>query len=99
MQKKCCKVKIKQNDQKTEVEATCNEQTFLDICEQNNIAMDNACGGNGVCTTCLVKITEGQDCLSEHTENEMMMGFDPENNSYRLGCQCKPSGDCSIELP
>mgnify|MGYP001251674854 CR=1 FL=1 len=99
MNQKNCKVTINKNGEQFDIDCPCGEKTFLEICEENDIEMDNACGGNGVCTTCLIKVSEGEDALSPHTDNEEMMGFDPDNNTYRLGCQCKPTGNCSVELP
>jgi ferredoxin len=60
--------------------------------------MDSACGGNGVCTTCLVKVVEGAENLGPVTEKEEIMGMDADNPEYRLGCQCCVSGDCEVEL-
>ena len=99
MNNKQCKVTIKQGGNKFDIVSSCEEKTFMEICQDNDIPMDNACGGNGVCTTCLIKVEDGLENLSPHTENEEMMGFDPDNNTYRLGCQSKPTGDCSVELP
>ena len=40
--------------EKFDIDCPCGEQTFLEICQDNDIEMDNACGGNGVGTTCSI---------------------------------------------
>ena len=54
---------------------------------------------DGLCGTCVVKVAEGADNLSDVEEKEEMtltaMGvFDGE---HRLACQCKVNGDVKIE--
>ncbi len=54
---------------------------------------------DGLCGTCVVKVTEGKDNLSKVEEKEEMtltaMGvFDGD---HRLACQCKIDGDITIE--
>lgn len=74
------------------------EETLLDIAMDNGIPMDHACGGNGACTTCMVKVKEGAENLTELTDREMMMGMNSDHPEYRLGCQCSPTGDVSVEV-
>lgn len=75
------------------------ELTLLELAQENNIQMDSACGGNGACTTCMVKVHKGAENLSEITEREEMMGMSSDSPDYRLGCQCKVTGgDVEVEL-
>lgn len=82
-------------DQKREIEAE-NGKTILQIALDNDIPMEHACGGNGFCTTCLCKIKEGSENLSERNEREENMGVleDPD----RLGCQAIVEGDVTVEV-
>jgi len=91
------KVTIVKNGKTYEVESD-GTLTLLELCNENDIEMEQACGGNGVCTTCLVEVKEGAENLSEITDREEMMGMDPEDPKQRLGCQCKANGDCTVEL-
>jgi len=54
---------------------------------------------NGVCGTCLIKVSEGAKNLSPTEGNEKQtlgaMGIDDGN--HRLTCQCKINGDATIE--
>jgi ferredoxin len=85
-----------QNGQSTTVQASDDgSQSILDIALKNGINMDHACGGNGVCTTCMCRVHSGQENLSAVTDNEEMMGM--SDGETRLGCQAKISGDITIE--
>ena len=90
-----CKATFRKDGNKTTVDAKSGE-TFLEIANENDIPMDNACGGNGVCTTCMIKVKDGD--VSEMTEKEEMMGLDTESPEIRLGCQAKANGDCDVEI-
>lgn len=57
-----------------EIKKTCEEAGIPFGCE------------SGVCRTCELEIIEGQENLSELTENEKDMCMDGKN---RLACQCK----------
>lgn len=92
------KVTIIKNGKEITLDLDSTDQTMLEICKENDIEMENACGGNGVCTTCLVNVTEGAENMSEYTEQEDFMLGNSDDPSMRLGCQCKPGGDCTVEL-
>ena len=82
-------------DQIKEVKAE-NGKTILQIGLDAGVPIENACGGNGFCTTCLCSVKEGSNNLSERNDIEENMGIleDPE----RLGCQAKVKGDVTVEL-
>jgi len=91
------KVVIVKNGKKYEVESD-GTLTLLELCNENGIEMEQACGGNGVCTTCMVEVHEGAENMNDVTDREEMMGMDADNPTQRLGCQCTPTGDCEVEL-
>lgn len=92
-------VTMTKNGEKTEIKGCSKDATLLEIAQENGVQMDNACGGNGACTTCMVKVNDGATNLSKITEREEMMGMNDENPEYRLGCQCCPEGgDVDVEL-
>ena len=78
------------------------ETNVLDtlLAKQCDVAM--ACGGQGICATCHVKVLEGHESLSPMTKREkrtlsLMTG---RSNSSRLACQAKVIGEgVVIELP
>ncbi len=92
-------VTMKKDGKAVKIEGCKSDATLLEIAMENGIQMDHACGGNGACTTCMVKVHEGAENLSEITEREEMMGMNSDHPEYRLGCQCSPkNGDVDVEL-
>ncbi len=85
-----------QNGQSTTVTAQ-DGQTLLQAALDNGINLDHACGGNGVCTTCMVKVDEGVENLSPVTDAEEMMGI-ADDPGMRLGCQAQIQGDTTVEI-
>ena len=71
-------------------------ETLLQIGLDNGIPIEHACGGNGFCTTCMCKVHEGKDNLSERNDREESMGITEEDD--RLSCQAEVNGDVTIEL-
>ncbi|KAG5476682.1 hypothetical protein CUR178_03855 [Leishmania enriettii] len=67
-------------------------QTLLDVCAEQGLPMEGACGGSCACSTCHVYLEEkDMDLFQEPTdaENDMIdQAFYPEPTS-RLGCQLK----------
>ncbi|KAK7201225.1 2Fe-2S iron-sulfur cluster binding domain containing protein [Novymonas esmeraldas] len=65
-------------------------QTLLDVCAEQGLPMEGACGGSCACSTCHVYLEEKDtDLFQEPTdeENDMIdQAFYPEPTS-RLGCQ------------
>lgn len=72
--------------------------TLLDISIENKIPHLHECGGNGICTTCRVRVLEGTQNLSPKTAFEKTSSharkWDP---SIRLACQARPHGDVTIQ--
>lgn len=89
------KVTFIYGDQTKSVEAE-DGKTLLQIGLDNEIPIENACGGNGFCTTCLCNVKEGMENLSERNDREENMGI--ENDPERLTCQAEVRGDCTVEL-
>ena len=81
-----------------EVAFETKSDTLLDISIKNKIPHLHECGGNGICTTCRVRVLEGIQNLSPKTEFEKTSSharkWDP---SIRLACQARPHGDVSIQ--
>ncbi|MGB5317002.1 MAG: adenylate/guanylate cyclase domain-containing protein [Robiginitalea sp.] len=73
-------------------------KSLLDISIANKIPHLHECGGNGVCTTCRVRILEGIQNLSPKTAFEISSSharnWDP---SIRLACQARPKGSVTLQ--
>ncbi len=72
--------------------------TLLQVSIDNKIPHLHECGGNGLCTTCRVRIIEGINNLSRISKKERILGnkrnWDP---SIRLACQSRVQGDVVIQ--
>jgi len=75
--------------------------SLLDIALANDIHIEHACGGVGVCGTCHVIVTEGMANLSPADDDEMdvvdqVPGVTLES---RLACMAIVQGDVSVNVP
>lgn len=70
---------------------------LLEASNLNGIPHASVCGGRGRCSTCRVRIVEGEDSLPEASEAERKVlervGAPPR---VRLACQAVPTADVSI---
>ncbi len=68
-------------------------KTILDHSIKSKIPHLHECGGNGICTTCRVRVIDGPTHLSDRTEKEIELAeermWDP---TLRLACQAKVLG-------
>ena len=78
--------------------------SILELAEREGIDLDHACGGVCACSTCHVKILQGEELMNESTEEEEDQLDDARDvglNS-RLGCQARiaraPAGGEVIEI-
>ncbi|MBI1786480.1 MAG: 2Fe-2S iron-sulfur cluster binding domain-containing protein [Acidobacteria bacterium] len=76
-------------------------ESLLDVALNLGVHLEHACGGNCACTTCHVVVKQGEDNLSEASDDELDrldMAADLQLSS-RLGCQCIVKGDVVVEIP
>lgn len=75
-----------------------NDLTLLECSVINKIPHMHECGGNGRCTTCRVRIMDGNNNLSPRNaleqETAQIRKWDP---SIRLACQAYVRGDVSLQ--
>ena len=72
------------------------DDSILKIALDAGIPMENACGGNGFCTTCMCSVAEGMEHLSPRNDREENMGVVDDPN--RLSCQAQVQGDVTVEV-
>lgn len=71
-------------------------ETLLEALQRSGIALENVCGGKGICGKCTVKVLSGE--LSKPTRAEI--GWQKVlGEEYRLACQVKILSDVVIEIP
>jgi class 3 adenylate cyclase/hemoglobin-like flavoprotein len=72
--------------------------SILDVSITNKIPHLHECGGNGICTTCRIRVIDGLGNLTKPTIKETEMAhkrnWDP---SIRLACQTRVRGEVSIQ--
>lgn len=72
--------------------------TILDVSIAHKIPHVRACGGQGRCTTCRVRICGGIENVSPRTPREMEVAGALHWDAFtRLACQTRISGDVSLE--
>lgn len=75
-------------------------ENIVDVARQAGSSIPFGCT-NGICGTCIVKVTEGADNLSQKdAEEELTLEmFGADKPEHRLACQCKVSGDVTLDNP
>ncbi len=84
------KLIIKDNDESKEFEIK-DGDSIIPACEEAGIPF--ACT-EGVCGTCVVEVLDGEENLSEYTQEEE--DFLGDQQQERLACQCKLNGGCTV---
>lgn len=72
------------------------DKTLMDILLNENIFVDNACNGKGICGKCKVKIISGDLGDLSETEKKLLTEKEIKDN-IRLSCLVKPKSDIEIE--
>ncbi len=71
--------------------------TVLELLRDNDIPHPSICGGRGRCTTCRVRVTEGEGTLPkpEGDEGAALKRIEAAKD-VRLACQIRPTGNLTI---
>lgn len=90
-------------DRDEEVEAE-EGQDVLNALLEGGVEWMHACGGFCNCTTCRIKIEEGEENVSPMEEDEKntlrrFQGEEVLDGDFRLSCQVKVYGDIKISEP
>jgi ferredoxin len=74
--------------------------SLFDAARRVGIAVDTACGGNGTCGLCRVRVVAAFDSLSPlGPVDKKLLGDVYAVARERLACQAKVNGDCTIDVP
>jgi 2Fe-2S ferredoxin len=72
---------------------------LLEILNDLHVSIDQSCGGNGTCGTCLYRVVAGFDHISEMQELESEIAADRRFlKDERLACQSYVFGDIKISI-
>lgn len=90
-------VTIEQTGQTLEV---ASGTTLLQALDQHGVAINHDCGGNGVCGTCRVFVTQGMESLGQPTQIEQFLidRYSTSTAETRLSCQVEVQQDLRIRL-
>jgi len=76
-------------------EASCIEgETIFQSARRAGIRVVGACGGRGVCGTCMVRVHSGEF----HTPETETGTATPRRRKWMRACQLHPQGDCVVEV-
>jgi uncharacterized 2Fe-2S/4Fe-4S cluster protein (DUF4445 family) len=71
---------------------------LLSAAQRAGVDLVAACGGVGICGTCLVRLVSGQLTPPSLTEEEEL-GRDRLAEGYRMACQAEPLSDVRLDIP
>ena len=78
-------------------EAECNEgETIFHSARRAGVRIVGACGGRGVCGTCIVRIASGEFELA--ASESAGAGAAPRAREWVRACLARPASDCIVEL-
>lgn len=71
---------------------------LMQILLDNDIAVASSCGGEGVCTKCVLKVIQGGENLSQPNDSEKDLKeiYDLSRNE-RVSCQTEVLGDVTLD--
>lgn len=78
-------------------EAQCNEgETLFHSARRAGVRIVGACGGRGVCGTCIVRITSGEVDVQRPQSAGAVTA--PRAKDWVRACLARPSSDCIVEI-
>jgi uncharacterized 2Fe-2S/4Fe-4S cluster protein (DUF4445 family) len=75
-----------------------NNETLLDCARQAGVKIASACGGRGICKTCIVHFTGG-DVPQASDSDRVFFSSAKLEKGWRRACQTTPVADCQIHIP
>ncbi|MCB0393121.1 MAG: (2Fe-2S)-binding protein [Bdellovibrionales bacterium] len=73
---------------------------LMEALVERDIPVASSCGGEGVCTKCILDIVEGRENLSKPNELELdLIDIHDIPKNKRVSCQTEIFGDITIDAP
>jgi uncharacterized 2Fe-2S/4Fe-4S cluster protein (DUF4445 family) len=72
--------------------------TLLAAAQQHNVRITAACGGRGICKTCIVRFTNGHVPAASDADKRFF-SEGKIRKGWRRACQIEPHGNCTVHIP
>ena len=72
--------------------------TLLATAQQHDVRITSACGGRGICKTCIVHFTDGHVPAASDADKRFFSEGKIEKG-WRRACQVAPDGNCTVHIP
>jgi uncharacterized 2Fe-2S/4Fe-4S cluster protein (DUF4445 family) len=72
--------------------------TLLATAQQHDVRITSACGGRGICKTCIVHFTDG-DVPAASDADKRFFSEGKLRKGWRRACQIEPHGNCTVHIP
>lgn len=67
---------------------------------ENGRPVASSCGGQGICTKCLLSVIKGNEFLSKPNQNEIdLKDIQQFPKGMRMSCQVRVEGDVTVDAP
>ncbi len=90
------KLQVNLRGEKIEIQAPSGAR-LLDYLQENNIPINAACGGNGTCHKCRIKVTDG--FVGQTMKDKVAFRDSELAQGWRLSCQCVPKTNLALDVP
>lgn len=72
--------------------------TLLTTAQQHDVKITSACGGRGICKTCIVHFTDGLIPAASDADKHFF-SEGKIKKGWRRACQIEPEADCTVHIP
>lgn len=72
--------------------------TLLAAAQQHGVRITSACGGRGICKTCVVHFTDGHVPAASDADKRFFSKGKIQKG-WRRACQIEPEGNCTVHIP
>ncbi len=77
------------------------DETLMTTLLKNQIPVASSCGGDGVCSKCVLQILKGKENLTTPTslELDLLKKLNKEPSAFRISCQARTNGPIEVDTP
>lgn len=90
-------IRIKFDPDSVEIQTRPGE-TLLDYAKTHGVRIASACGGRGICKSCVVHVIDGEIPEASKGDQQFFSGAKLAKG-WRRACQISPTADCEVHIP